>query len=81
MPTSFPYAVIFDFIDLDSMLANPMEKLGVYVWNKIWSKGYKNPGGYVDATPFVGEPDDIPDRKLGPFLSNRRDRNLFSARV
>jgi hypothetical protein len=67
------YEVIFDFIGLDSMSANPMEKMGVYAWNKIWSKGYKNPGGYVDATLFVGEPEDIPDRKLGPFLPNRRD--------
>jgi hypothetical protein len=52
----FPYAVIFDFIGQDSVSANAMEKMGVYVWNKIWSKGYKNPGGYVDATLFVGEP-------------------------
>jgi UDP:flavonoid glycosyltransferase YjiC (YdhE family) len=69
----FRCAFIYDFIGLDSMSANPVEKLGVYVWNRIWAKGYKNPAGFVDATLFVGEPEDIPDRKLGPFLPNRRE--------
>lgn len=69
----FSYAIIYDFIGLDSMSGNPLEKLGVYVWNRIWAKGYKNPGRYVDATMFVGEAEDIPDRSLGPFLPNRRE--------
>jgi hypothetical protein len=78
------YEVIFDFIGLDSVSANPMEKMGVYVWNKIWSKGYKNPGGYVDATLFVGEPGDIAADHIafcdisGPKAQlNRRDRHLW----
>jgi len=69
----FRYAIIYDFIGLDSVSANPLEKLGVYIWNRIWSKGYRNPASFVDATLFVGEPEDIPDRKLGPFLPNRRE--------
>ena len=69
----FRCAFIYDFIGLDSMSANPLEKLGVYVWNRLWAKGYKNPAGYVDATLFVGEAEDILDRTLGPFLPNRRE--------
>jgi len=69
----FSYAIIYDFIGLDSMSRNPLEKLGVYVWNRIWAKGYRNPAGYVDATLFVGESEDIPDRSMGAFLPNRRE--------
>lgn len=68
----FPYAIIYDFIGLDSMSGNPLEKLGVYAWNRVWSKGYRKPESYVDAALFVGEPEDIPDRRFGPFLPNRR---------
>jgi len=70
---TFAYAAIYDFVGVDSMSVNPIEKLGVYVWNRSWSKGYKRPASYVDATLFVGELEDIPDRKFGPFLPNRRE--------
>jgi predicted glycosyltransferase len=66
------FAIIYDFIGLDATSKNPMERAGVYVWNKLWSKGYKKPEAFVDLTLFVGEPEDIPDRSLGLFLPNRR---------
>jgi len=67
-----PFVMIYDFVGLDSMTKNPMEKLGVYVWNKMWAKGYKTPSRFVDLTIFIGEMEDIPDTKLGFLLPNRR---------
>jgi UDP-N-acetylglucosamine:LPS N-acetylglucosamine transferase len=67
-----PFVMVYDFVGLDSMTKNPMEKLGVYTWNKIWAKGYKTPSRYVDLTIFIGEEEDIPDTKLGFLLPNRR---------
>lgn len=68
-----PFVMIYDFVGLDSMTKNPMEKLGVYVWNKMWAKGYKTPSRHgVDLTIFIGEDEDIPDTKLGFLLPNRR---------
>ena len=67
-----PFVIIYDFIGLDSVTNNLMEKLGVYVWNKIWADGYKKPSHFVDLTIFIGEEEDIPDTRLGFLLPNRR---------
>ena len=67
-----PFLIIYDFIGLEAMTANPLERLGVYVWNRIWSKGYKRATKTIDAVLFVGEPEDIPDNRMGFLLPNRR---------
>lgn len=67
-----PFVMIYDFIGLDSMTKNPMEKLGVYIWNRMWAKGYKSASHFLDLTLFIGEDEDIPDRKFGFLLPNRR---------
>lgn len=36
-----PFVMIYDFIGLDAMTRNPWEKVGIYVWNWIWSKDFK----------------------------------------
>jgi predicted glycosyltransferase len=75
-----PFVMMFDFVGLDSMTRNPLEKLGVYVWNMKWAKGYKVPATFVDISLFLGEPEDIPDESFGFFLPDRREwarcRNL-----
>jgi UDP:flavonoid glycosyltransferase YjiC (YdhE family) len=68
-----PFVIIYDFIGLDSMTKNPLEKLGVRYWNKIWSKDYGRPTIHFDLGIFVGELEDVPDRKFGFRLPNRRD--------
>ena len=72
LPKIAPFVMIYDFIGLESMTEKPMEKLGVYVWNTIWAKGYKNPTRFVDLSLFIGEEEDIPNTKLGFLLPNRR---------
>jgi len=56
------------------MTRNPLEHLGVYYWNRVWSHDYrlkKKPP--YDLALFVGEPEDIPDKPFGFMLPNRRD--------
>ncbi len=67
-----PFVIIYDFIGLDSMTMNPLEKLGVRYWNKLWSMDYGRPTMHFDLGIFVGELEDIPDRKFGFGLPNRR---------
>jgi UDP:flavonoid glycosyltransferase YjiC (YdhE family) len=69
-----PFVMIYDFVGLDAMTKNPFERLKVYFWNRIWSKHYKHgrPPAF-DLGLFVGEEEDVPDRKFGFMLPNRRD--------
>ena len=66
-----PFVMIYDFIGLDAMSGNPLEKFGVYVWNLIWwYTGSKS--GVYDLSLFVGEIEDVPDRPFGLLLPSRR---------
>ena len=67
-----PFVVLYDFIGLDSVSRNPLEWLGVYLFNRVWAK----PPTTFDVL-FLGELEDIADRPFGPFLPNRR---AFAAR-
>lgn len=69
-----PFVMIYDFVGLDAMTKNPFERLKVYFWNRIWSKHYKHryPPAF-DLGLFVGEEEDVPNRKFGFMLPNRRD--------
>jgi UDP-N-acetylglucosamine:LPS N-acetylglucosamine transferase len=63
--------MIFDFIGLDAMTNNPLEKIGIYVWNRIWATVDKR-GPVADLSLFIGEEANIPDRPFDLFLPNRR---------
>lgn len=70
----FPFVMIFDFVGLDAMTKNPLEQFGVYYWNRVWSHEYgteQKPS--YDLGLFVGELEDIPDKKFGFMLPNRRE--------
>ena len=69
-----PYVMIYDFLGLDSMTNNPVEKLGVYISNQIWAKwDHKVFSSGNNLALFAGEPDDVPDKGLGFLLPKRRD--------
>lgn len=69
----FPFVMIFDFVGLESMTHNPLEKLGVYIYNKKWAYPYiKNQRPAFDLGLFVGELEDIPNTSFGFGLPNRR---------
>jgi len=69
-----PFIMIYDFIGLDLMTKNPMDWLGTYIWNRIWSKDFKHRRAPVfDLGLFVGKEEDVPDESFGLMLPNRRD--------
>jgi UDP:flavonoid glycosyltransferase YjiC (YdhE family) len=68
-----PFVMIFDFVGFDAMTRNPLEKLGVYFWNKKWSERMDRVPEFVDLSLFVGEEEDIPDKRFGFLLPGRRE--------
>lgn len=71
---NFPFVLILDFVGLDAMTRNPLEQLGVYYWNRVWSHDYRlHQKPPYDLAIFVGEPEDIPDKTFGFGLPNRRE--------
>ncbi|HEX5911501.1 MAG TPA: glycosyltransferase, partial [Rubrobacter sp.] len=68
-----PFVMIYDFVGLDAMSLNPLERLITYQGNWGWAGG---PRGrqptQQDLTLFIGEPEDVPDRRFGILLPNRR---------
>jgi UDP-N-acetylglucosamine:LPS N-acetylglucosamine transferase len=69
-----PYVTIHDHVGLDSMTSNPLEKLGIHMANMKWSQGIRREANNPNSLGlFIGEPQDIPDRRFGFLLPNRRD--------
>jgi len=69
-----PFVMIYDFFGLDSVSRNPIEKLGVYSWNRIWAKSDRKLfSNRKNLALFAGELEDIPDKGLGILLPSRRD--------
>ena len=69
-----PFVMIYDFFGLDSVNRNPIEKLGVYTWNWIWTKAdRKLLSNQKNLALFAGEMEDIPDKGLGILLPSRRN--------
>lgn len=67
-----PYFCLFDFLGMDAVGRNPLNHLIAYRWNWTWAHDgalFRRPGR---TALFVGELDDVPDRRFGPFLPNRR---------
>lgn len=68
-----PFIIIYDFLGLDAMSGNIIEKLGIYFWNWKWSQDRKVVTSGRNLVIFVGEPEDIQDKKFGVFMPNRRE--------
>ncbi len=69
-----PFVMIYDFLGMDSVTKNPFEKLLVNVSNSIWKKwDRKLFSGSKNLALFAGEIEDIPDKRLGFFQTNRRE--------
>ncbi len=67
-----PFAMIYDFAGFDPVSWNPIERLGVYLWNWKWCGGPRPSKPSYDLGLFIGELDDVPDRPFGFLLPNRR---------
>jgi predicted glycosyltransferase len=66
--------MIYDFVGLDAMSRNPLERLMVYRGNWVWGGGPRGkPPTQEDLTLFIGELEDVADRPFGFLLPNRRE--------
>ena len=68
-----PFVMIYDFIGNNAMSANPLERLGTYLWCREWAKADRLFARKGIVGLVAGAVADIPDTRLGPFLPNRRD--------
>ena len=68
----FRFVMMFDFIGGDAITHHPMDLLGTYMFNRIWVKALTAEPPIADRSIFLGEIDDVPDRKFGFMLPNRR---------
>lgn len=69
-----PFVMIYDFLGLDSVTKNPIDKLAVYIWNLIWAKtDCKLFSGQKNIAIFAGEIEDVHDKSFGFLLPNRRN--------
>jgi predicted glycosyltransferase len=66
-----PFIMIYDFVGLESPTKNPLHIGGAYILNLLWSLDHRLLT-WPNAGLFVGEPEDIPDERLGFLLPNRR---------
>lgn len=67
-----PFIIIYDFLGLDTSSKNPFEYLIGFFFNRIWSLDYKLFKGGKNLALFVGSLEDIPDKRFGFTLPNRR---------
>lgn len=68
----FPFMMMYDFIGLDAITYHPMDILVAYMTNRIWVKILTNEHPLADRHIFLGEIEDVADRKFGFMLPNRR---------
>ena len=74
-----PFIVLYDLLDMDVTTGSILERLGAWGLNFIWSRQHRLTGRNNNGALFIGEPSDIPDRRFGLFIPNRRryaDRHL-----
>ena len=66
------FAVIYDFLGLDATTRNPVDHFAAYMANRLWSKFIAHKPPLADVSIFIGEPEDVQDKKFGVMLPNRR---------
>jgi hypothetical protein len=68
-----PFVNIYDFLGLDAASDGLGEQALVSIYNLVWAFCNRRlKAGEAMRSLFVGEPEDIPQRALGPLLPNRR---------
>jgi Glycosyltransferase family 28 C-terminal domain len=67
-----PFVLLTDFVGLDVMGSNPVDQLGAWGLNALWSFDGAVYNGRPHSAVFVAEIEDIPDRRFGLALPHRR---------
>ena len=68
----FPVVIIYDFLGLDTVTNNPIDMITTYYTNRLWSKIITHKPKLCDKTIFIGEIEDIQNKKFGLLLPNKR---------
>lgn len=72
MRLKIPFVLVTDFVGVDPVTRNPLEHLASYPLNALWSTD-----GSLRRSPhsvvFVGEPEDIAERRFGLGMKTRRE--------
>jgi len=66
-----PVIMIEDFIGHESMDKSLKIKMGIYLYSRKWIRSVKKTAGQVTHL-FIGEPEDVPEKRFGFLLPGRR---------
>lgn len=67
-----PFVLMYDFLGMESTTNGPIERLGAWALNLIWSHEWRVTSRGRNAALFIGELEDVPDRRFGALLPQRR---------
>jgi hypothetical protein len=67
-----PFVMMYDFWGMDVVTGSLLERLGAWGLNCIWAHERRVTAHGDNAALFIGEPEDIPNRRFGFLLPNRR---------
>jgi UDP-N-acetylglucosamine:LPS N-acetylglucosamine transferase len=68
-----PFVNMYDFVGLDAASDRLTERALVALYNLVWAFCNRRlSAGEVRRSLFLGVPEDVPERALGPFLPGRR---------
>ncbi|UCG43884.1 MAG: hypothetical protein JSU73_04515 [candidate division WOR-3 bacterium] len=71
-----PFVMIFDFVATDSMTSSTVDRVGAWLLNALWTLDRRVYRGSKHSAIFIGEAADIPDKRFGWALPNRRRHAL-----
>jgi UDP-N-acetylglucosamine:LPS N-acetylglucosamine transferase len=69
----FPFIMIYDFLGVDMVTRNPIDAVVTYMTNRLWANALKVEPPLAIRSLFIGEAEDVPNRKFGFMLPNRRE--------
>jgi len=75
-----PFVAMYDFLGLDATTWNPVDRLATYMTNRLWDNCVEHEPPLADRSIFIGEMADVPDKRFGFMLPNRRKlaKKLFN---
>lgn len=73
MKLNIPFIMLYDFLGLDATSRNPLENIGIFIWNRLWSLDYTIFKKDNNLALFIGELEDIPEKRFSFLLPKRRE--------
>lgn len=67
-----PFVMMYDFLGMEVTTGSLLERLGAWIINLIWAQEWRVTALDGNAAVFFGELEDVPDRRFGLMLPNRR---------